>query len=290
LVDIFWGLYQWLDAHTSETVIVSVKVDEGNSTQNLQQTIYDAVTGQDVSSYWVQSAAVRPLRGLTNNLSKTKNIQFPTLGEARNKAILLRRFAFDQLQNITAVGVDASSGWSDNNASFTINYSTNNDMLYIEDLYDLTGPDSASAIEQKLTAVTANLDLATGSTEPNQMFISFLSGYSGVSVTPQGLAEGNGTNTPGVNTKALAYLAGKRGSRFGAVLFDFIGSDTRLVPATLSQPVDLTASPISESTPTTTGYSSHSLNGATGGVTFPHKAVLFTLGVSLLSATGFVLF
>lgn len=162
-------------------------------------------------------------------------------------------------------------------------------MLYIEDLYDVPGPDTASAVEQKLTAVTANLDLATGGTLANQMFISFLSGYSGTSVTPKEFAEGNGT-TPGVNTKGLEYLAGKRGSRFGAVLFDFIGSDTRLVPATLSQQVNLNAVPISEATPTTTDYSTHPLNGATGGVSLPHKAVVLTLSISLLSATWFVLF
>jgi len=272
LVDIFWGLYQWLDAHTSETVIVSVKVDTGNSTQTLQQNIYDAVTGQDVASYWVQSAA------------------FPTLGEARHKAILLRRFAFDQLPDVTPVGVDASSGWSDNNAAFTITYSTNNDMLYIEDLYDLTGPDTASAVNQKAAAINANLDLASGGTQSNQMFITFVSGSSGISVTPQGLAEGNGTTTPGLNEKTLEYLAGKRGARFGAVLFDFIGSDSRLVPATLSQEVDLTASPSSEATPTNSGTGSQHLNGATGGVTLPHKAVVFTIGVTLLTATGFAFF
>ena len=58
LVDVFWGLYKWLDAHATETVVVSVKVDNGNSTASLQQTIYDLVTGQDVAQYWVQSAAV----------------------------------------------------------------------------------------------------------------------------------------------------------------------------------------------------------------------------------------
>jgi hypothetical protein len=58
LEDIFWGLYQWLDGHSTETVIVSVKVDNGNTTASLEQTIYNLVTGQDVSNYWVQSTTV----------------------------------------------------------------------------------------------------------------------------------------------------------------------------------------------------------------------------------------
>lgn len=124
------------------------------------------------------------------------------------------------------------------------------------------------------------------------MFITFVSGSSGISVTPQALAEGNGTTTPGVNSKTLNYLAGKRGSHFGAVLFDFIGSDTRLVPATLSQEVDLSATPTADAgASSSTGTSSHQgSNGAIGGLSLPHRAVLVTIGFSLLSATGFSLF
>jgi len=47
------------------------------------------------------------------------------------------------------------------------------------------------------------------------------------------MAVGNGTS-PGVNNKTIDYLASKKGSRFGAILYDFYGSDARLGPATLS--------------------------------------------------------
>lgn len=73
------------------------------------------------------------------------------------------------------------------------------------------------------------------------MFISFASGYSGA-ITPQILAVGNST-VPGVNTKAVQYLASKKGSRFGVVLFDYFGSDSRLAAATLSNDVDVNATP-----------------------------------------------
>ena len=45
------------------------------------------------------------------------------------------------------------------------------------------------------------------------------------------MAVGNGTSL-GVNNKVMDYLAGKKGSRFGAIHYDFHGSDTRLGPAT----------------------------------------------------------
>jgi 1-phosphatidylinositol phosphodiesterase len=74
------------------------------------------------------------------------------------------------------------------------------------------------------------------------VFITFASGYSGAVVTPQTLAKGNET-VPGVNSKAVTYLAGKKGARFGVVLFDFFGSDSRLAAATLSEDVDVNATP-----------------------------------------------
>ncbi|KDQ10949.1 hypothetical protein BOTBODRAFT_46677 [Botryobasidium botryosum FD-172 SS1] len=275
LVDVFWGLYHWLDAHPTETVIVSVKVDTGNTTATLEQAIYDLVTGPDAVDYWVQSTTL------------------PTLGQARHKAILLRRFAFTLLPTATPVGIDASSGWSDNNATFTIPYGTGSDAIYIEDLYDINGTSVADVINNKFAAVSAHLDVATSTTYPNQLFITFVSGSSGTAVTPLGLAEGNGTTTPGANLKTLSYLAGKKGSRFGVVLFDYIGSDSRLVPATLSQPVDLSAAPRSVSAPTATGTTGTtstrppSSNWASSGLALPHQAVALVVGVTFATMLSF---
>ncbi|PVF93124.1 PLC-like phosphodiesterase [Serendipita vermifera] len=270
LVDVFYGLYKWLDAHTSETIIVSVKVDEGQNTVTLQQSVYDAVTGTDVADYWVQGTT------------------FPTLGAARHKAVLLRRFALDQLPELTPIGIEASGGWTDNNAAFSIPYNGNVDTLYIEDFYDVGTTDIPSAVDAKFAAVSAHLDLATGSDLASQFFITFASGYSGISVTPQAMAVGNGTAVPGVNSKVLNYLAGKRGSRFGVIMFDFIGSDTRLAPATLSQEVDLAATPSSLSTPTTTFTSTPLNGGAFTSSSLPHPVILFTLVASFTSLLGFL--
>ena len=58
LEDIFWGIYHWLDGHPTETILVSVKVDNGNNTAELQQNVYNLITGADVKDYWVQSSLV----------------------------------------------------------------------------------------------------------------------------------------------------------------------------------------------------------------------------------------
>lgn len=196
------------------------------------------------------------------------------------------------MPDIAPVGIEAGFGWADNEASFAIVYDEANPdaVLNIEDLYDLPGPDLAAAADQKYAAVSANLDLATDGTLPNQMFITFASGYSGIGVSPYLLAVGNGTDTEGVNTKVLNYLASKRGSRFGAVLFDFIGSDERLVLATLSQEVDLSATP-TQANPTNADVTTRPLDGGVGGgVSVPVRGVLVTIGLGLLSLTGFVVF
>ena len=58
LEDIFWGIYHWLDGHPTETILVSVKVDNGNNTAELQQKVYNLITGDTVKDYWVQSTLV----------------------------------------------------------------------------------------------------------------------------------------------------------------------------------------------------------------------------------------
>jgi 1-phosphatidylinositol phosphodiesterase len=58
LEDIFWGIYHWLDGHPTETILVSVKVDNGNNTAELQQKVYSLITSDDVKDYWVQSTLV----------------------------------------------------------------------------------------------------------------------------------------------------------------------------------------------------------------------------------------
>jgi 1-phosphatidylinositol phosphodiesterase len=158
---------------------------------------------------------------------------------------------FSALTGITAVGINVATGFADNNADFTIDYSgTGQHIAYIEDLYDLNATDLSAAVNAKFSAVAAHVDLAAGSGATGQLVWTFASATSGIFALPEAglarhsksessnilrckaMAVGNGTS-PGVNNKTVDYLASKKGSRFGAILYDYYGSDARLGPATL---------------------------------------------------------
>ena len=111
--------------------------------------------------------------------------QLPTLGAARHKAIFVDRMGFSALTNINAVGINVATGFADNSASFTIDYSgTGQHIAYIEDLYDVNTTDLSSAVNAKYAAVTAHIDLAAGSDASGQLVWTFASGYSGIVAFP----------------------------------------------------------------------------------------------------------
>jgi hypothetical protein len=59
LEDVLWGLYHFLDAHPTETIVASLKVDHGDPNDaTLQQTLHDQFTTPPTSDYWVQSETV----------------------------------------------------------------------------------------------------------------------------------------------------------------------------------------------------------------------------------------
>jgi 1-phosphatidylinositol phosphodiesterase len=64
LEDVLWGLYHFLDAHSTETIIASLKVDYGDVNDiTLQKTLHDQFTTAPTRDYWVQSEDVSiPLR------------------------------------------------------------------------------------------------------------------------------------------------------------------------------------------------------------------------------------
>ena len=53
LDDIFWGLYSWLDAHPTETIVVSLKVDNGPDSVDVQNAVMNLVTSSPGSDYWL---------------------------------------------------------------------------------------------------------------------------------------------------------------------------------------------------------------------------------------------
>src|SRR5258708_39937886 len=92
---------------------------------------------------------------------------------------------FNALTNITPVGINVATGFADNNANFTIDYSgTGQHICYIEDLYDVNATDLVSAVNAKVAAVTAHIDLAAGSDATGQLVWTFASASSGIVAFP----------------------------------------------------------------------------------------------------------
>ena len=52
--DIFAGLYKWLDAHPTEALFISLKVDIGPTDLELQQTMYDLIATGEGKERWSQ--------------------------------------------------------------------------------------------------------------------------------------------------------------------------------------------------------------------------------------------
>lgn len=235
LEDVLFGFYAWLDHHPSETVILSMQYE--GSTQAgasndaaVQQLLFSILTSPAAQKYILQ----------------TKD-QLGTLGEARGKVILFRRF---DLSDLPASYEAALPGlhfppalWTDDSPDITLVYnSALNLTAYIEDYYepdDLPVTANASInILYKLNATTAHLTKAV-TQDPDSLFITFASAEHIASlppVFPETMALGNGTeDTPlgGVNQQLVPFLQSLQGKRLGIVVLDYFGEPPDLVETIL---------------------------------------------------------
>ncbi|KAI0123853.1 PLC-like phosphodiesterase [Xylariales sp. AK1849] len=219
-----FAFWDWLDGHPSEVLFLSFQY-EGSSRAGapddaqVQRMFFDILTSP---------AAREHILGDHNSIG--------TLGAARGKAILVRRFDMDQLPPSYE---DALPGlhfppaqWTDNAADMALVYNaTTNATVFIEDQYEPAVPISANAsanIAAKLGATVAHLEKAAASGEqPSSLFITFASGErlsAEMPVSPEMMAVGNGSDaTPlgGVNQQLVTVLEGLRGKRLGIVILDF---------------------------------------------------------------------
>ena len=230
--DVLFGFYHWLDQHPSETVLLSFKY-EGSTTayaQNnaaVQLAIFDTLTSPTAQKYFLQ----------------TQN-EFGTLGEARGKITLLRRFDLDQLPQSYS---DAMPGipfspalWTDNDPDISLAYNTAQNLTaYIEDRYEIdvaSGTPISSVIATKVNATTTHLLKAASEEFKDSLFWSFASGEGNTNTpieTPEILAVGNGTDL-GVNQQLVNFLQGMKGKRVGIVMFDFWETPGNLIETFLS--------------------------------------------------------
>jgi 1-phosphatidylinositol phosphodiesterase len=232
--DVLFGFYKWLDDHPSETLMLSFQYEGGTTAyaQNdaaTQMKLFQTLTSPAAKKYFLQ----------------TQN-EFGTLGEARGKITLLRRFDLNQLP---ASYTDALPGiyfspslWTDDDPDIALVYNTEKNLTaYIEDYYQPTSPIGQGAaynIELKFNATTEHLLKAT-TQYPDSLFWSFASSNYDTDIppeTPRIMALGNGTElTPkgGVNQQLVPFLQGVKGKRVGIVMFDFFGTPGDLVQTLL---------------------------------------------------------
>jgi 1-phosphatidylinositol phosphodiesterase len=226
--DVLYSFYAWLDSHPSETVILSFMYQgstKANATNSaaVQQMLFGILTSDAATQYILQE------RG-----------SLGTLGDARGKIILFRRFAMDQLPpeyDAALPGIQLPpSQWTDNGANITIVYNQSTDATaYIEDLYEPPGDNARDGIAAKLDAVKANLEKAAGG-DPDGLFVTFTSATKPLNanspITPEIFALGNGTEeTPdgGVNEQLVPILEGHQAQRLGIVVMDFFGEPAGLI-------------------------------------------------------------
>jgi len=240
--DVLFGFYAWLDHHPTETILLSFQY-EGSTQPNasndafVQQRLFDILTTPAARRYFVQDHDV-----------------LPTLGAARGKAVLLRRFVLDQLAPPDAEAslpglALPSAKWPDNGKDFSLVYNAaTNATAYVEDYYEPTAEDgvplsaNASAnIAAKLAATARHLaKAADAATAPDGFFITFASAERNdavVPVYPETMAVGNASAPEpftGVNQALLPVLGTLRGKRVGVVVLDFVGEPPGLVDAILN--------------------------------------------------------
>ena len=112
LDDVLFGFYRWLDDHPSETLFLSMQYEGStalyaSNDAAVQLALYSALTTPAARSYFVQ----------------TKD-ELGTLGQARGKITLMRRFDLDQLpasytDNLPGLHFSPSQ-WTDNSPYITL--------------------------------------------------------------------------------------------------------------------------------------------------------------------------
>jgi 1-phosphatidylinositol phosphodiesterase len=179
--DVLGATYGFLDANPGETVIMSVKEEYQSSgnTRSFEAT-FDSYVALNAPKWRLASA-------------------IPTLGEARGKIVLFRRFGATS----TPKGIDASH-WPDNTT-----FSTGN-TLRVQDHYAVSDNDT------KWKQILATLNEARDGAN-NTLHVNFTSGYiSGLFGIP---------NIPGVSKhihpRLSTFFTAHPNGRFGIIVMDF---------------------------------------------------------------------
>ncbi|KAJ7265254.1 PLC-like phosphodiesterase [Mycena rebaudengoi] len=226
--DVLCGLYNWLFAHPTETVFISIY-------QQLQNSVNDRKFEEIIFGT------------LNNGLGKRLRLQcageLGTLGAARGKLMLLQRFSYQfrsPPSNPFGVHLDPEQ-WTPNGADVKLIFNTEpRRLVYIQDTYPLVPRNSGADanIASKFQVVTEHLAKAmdadlSAEVAAEALYLSFASAHAkgdDVPVNPDMVALGD-ASTRGMNERLLPWLRQDKGKRFGLILLDFYHSPPGLVQA-----------------------------------------------------------
>ncbi|KAF7376911.1 PLC-like phosphodiesterase [Mycena sanguinolenta] len=227
LQDVLYGLYNWLIAHPSETILVSINQEAGPNTlydKKFEEILFATLNNELGKKFWL------PVTG-----------ELGTLGAARGKLVLLQRFTYQFLSapaNPFGIHLDAEQ-WTDNGGNIELVYTkAPKRVAYIQDTYKPLVPSGSSAdanIRSKFEAVTGHLmkainDLSDGQVD-EALYVCFVSAHKNSDrITPNIIALGDASTT-GMNERLLPWVSQHKGKRFGIVLLDFYHSQPGLVEA-----------------------------------------------------------
>ncbi|KAF9044279.1 PLC-like phosphodiesterase [Panaeolus papilionaceus] len=229
--DVFFALYDWLNKHPTEAVLVSMNYEPGGGRPEdsaLYEKLYNILDTPLAKQYWAQT-----------------NGTLGTLGEARGKLTLLQRWSYrllpPTLTNRIGIPLDPDH-WTVNGKATELVYNVaKNQIAYIEDFYAINtvtaGSGQKAYIDAKFEAVTAHLTNATrNNLHPDQLYISFTSAAfidDTPPMTPHIFAVGNGTDVLGMNQRLIPWLQARKGQRFGIMMLDFYNAVPGLVEAVI---------------------------------------------------------
>lgn len=181
--DVLATTYAFLDEHPQQTVMMSIKEESEpvDSTRGFEE-IFRSYAERDPDRWYLADAV-------------------PTLGEARGKIVLVRRFG----ATATPLGIDAAP-WGDD-TTFTI---ANAAMVRVQDAYRVTDP------EAKWAAITALLDEAAAGA-PATLFLNYTSGYESRSGLPNNVVVADA-----INPKLDVLLRERAAARTGVLAMDHV--------------------------------------------------------------------
>ncbi|KAI1810908.1 PLC-like phosphodiesterase [Poronia punctata] len=245
--DVLYGFYEWLERHGSETVVLSFQY-EGSTVlgaendEKVQRELFEILTSEVAGRFVYQGRGV-----------------VPTLGEARGKILLFRRFDLDALvpeERFEGMmpGLHMSpKKWMDNDSEgfeLVYNVSTNG-TAHVEDFYHPSTHLSVKGnIEAKFEAAVNHLEKAAEG-EYEKLFVTFTSGVHVEIIPPvypeimalgpkpastfwsESESESSHVQyaeaVEGVNYQLHDFLKGMRGKRLGIVVMDFFEEPEGLI-------------------------------------------------------------